>query len=60
MGKIIKAPSGDFVEIKDVKETLIIVYQLNENNERILVDYPKGRSELIGIIIKSKIINQIQ
>ncbi len=59
-GQIIKAPSGAMVEVKEFKDSLIIVYQLDENNNRILERKAKGNMGfLIGIITKEKIKDQL-
>ena len=58
--KIIIAPSGALVEIKEVKGCLTIVYQLDDNKRRIEQLNAKGdKSYLIGIVTTSKIKSQI-
>jgi hypothetical protein len=52
--KFIKAPSGDTVEIKEDKGSLYIVYQLDENNNRIKEWYPRGEFYVTGIVTKQK------
>ena len=61
IGQIIKAPSGDMVEIKEFKGILIMVYQLNDKNERIQRSYWHGepKQDLIGIITKEKVKDQL-
>lgn len=51
MGKIITAPSGALVEVKEVKKGITLVYQLDENKKRIPTVNVKGENTfLIGII----------
>ena len=58
--KTITAPSGKLVEIKEFKGGLTIVYQLDDNNNRIEQLNVKGeKTYLIGIITTSKIKNQL-
>jgi len=60
MRKIIIAPSGDLVEIKEVKGYLTLVYQLDNNNNRIEQLNLMGNTiYLIGIILTSKIQTQL-
>lgn len=60
MGKLITAPSGALVELKEVKKGITLVYQLDENQKRIKKLNVKGEKYfLIGIITTSKIINQL-
>ena len=60
-GQIIKAPSGAMVEISEFKDSLIIVYQLDENNNRIPEMKISGNMGfLIGIVTKCKVKNQIK
>ena len=50
-GKLITAPSGALVEVKEVKKGITIVYQLDENNQRIPRINIKGEDTfLIGLI----------
>ena len=56
MGKIITAPSGALVEIKEVKKEITLVYQLDKNNKRIpTINIKAERTFLIGIITNSKL-----
>ena len=56
--KLITAPSGALVEIKEVKKVITLVYQLDENKQRIPRTNIKGEDTfLIGLITNSKIIN---
>tara|TARA_R110000850_G_scaffold45571_1_gene115234 strand:- start:384 stop:554 length:171 start_codon:yes stop_codon:yes gene_type:complete len=49
--KIIIAPSGALVEIKEVQEFLTTVYQLDDNKERIeQLNSDGNKTYLIGII----------
>ncbi|MCP4552339.1 MAG: hypothetical protein GY834_09925 [Bacteroidetes bacterium] len=58
--KIIIAPSGALVEIKEVKKGITLVYQLDDNNNRIeQINSNGGTSHLIGIITTSKIQDQL-
>jgi hypothetical protein len=56
LGKLITAPSGALVEIKEVKKGITLVYQLDKNNKRIPTINIKGENTfLIGIITNSKL-----
>jgi len=58
--KIITAPSGDLVEVKEVKGSLTLVYQLDDNNNRIEQMNLMGDTiYLTGIILTSKIQTQL-
>lgn len=58
--KIITAPSGSLVELKEVKGYLTLVYQLDSNNNRIEQLNLMGKTTyLIGIITTSKIQSQL-
>lgn len=60
MGKIITAPSGALVEIKEIKKGIILVYQLDENKNRIPRINIRGENIfLTGIITANKIQNQL-
>ena len=59
MEKLIKTPSGATVELKEIKDSIVIVYQLDENNNRIRKKYMNGYSDMIGIVNKSKVIDQL-
>ena len=54
--KIMQAPSGEMVEIKDQREGVAIVYRLDENNERIKEINAMGEQSFkIGIITRSQL-----
>ena len=56
MGKIITAPSGALVEIKEVKKVITLVYQLDKNKKRIPTMNAKGENTfLIGLITNDNI-----
>ena len=56
IGDIIKAPSGDNVEILEFKDSIVIVYQLDSNCDRITIEGINGKKFLKGIITLSKLV----
>ena len=59
-GQIIKAPSGAMVEISEFRDLLIMVYQLDENNNRIPEKKLDGSMGFLkGIVTKEKVKEQL-
>ena len=59
-GALIKAPSGVMVEIKEVREVITLVYQLDEQGNRIKERKINGKyGYLLGIISTNKIKNNL-
>lgn len=56
--KIITAPSGSKVELKEVKGAVTIVYQLDENEERIQQRKIKGEIGYLPAIILTENIKE--